>query len=108
MLFLINHGQKFLFCLLNFVKPLISGKQIKLMNLLVFERNFDLVDNIAEFIHAQKRIVYFAFVEIDFNQVMNVLDFIFSTSVILHLKDWNYAFDQVRCETLLHWVKGGK
>lgn len=78
------------------------------MNLLIFKRDFDLVDNIAEFIHAEKWIVYFAFVEIDFNQVMNVLDFILGTSVILRLKDWNYAFDQVSCETLLHWVKEGK
>jgi hypothetical protein len=72
------------------------------MNLLIFKRDFDLVDDIAEFIHAQKRVVNFAFVEIDFNQVVNVLDFILGTCVILHLKDWNYSFDEVGCETLLH------
>ncbi len=78
------------------------------MNLLVFERDLDLVDNIAELIHAQKRVVDFAFVKIDLNQVMNVLNFVFGTSVILHLEDRNYAFDQVSCEALLHWVKGGE
>ena len=77
------------------------------MDLLVFEGDLNLVDNIAEFIHAQERVVDFAFVKIDFNQVMNVLNLVFGTSVILHLEDWNYAFDQVSCEALLHWAKGG-
>ena len=62
MLLLINHRQQLFLGILNLIKPLIGGKQIQLMNLLILERNLNLVDDVTNLVHVQKRVVYLAFV----------------------------------------------
>lgn len=101
-LFLIDHGHQFLFCLLNFVKALESTVKVEFVHLLIFERNFDLIDNIANFIHTQNRITNFTLVQVDFYQIMDVLKFVLGSFVIFELKDGNYLFDEICCESFLH------
>ncbi len=60
MFFLVDHCDKFFFGLLNFLESLISGVQIQLMNLLIFQGYFDLINNITKLIHADNRVVDFS------------------------------------------------
>lgn len=63
------------------------------MNLLVFQRDFDLVDDVAEFVHAEDGVIDFSFVQIDFNQVVDVPDFVLGVFVALHFEDGHDLFD---------------
>lgn len=74
------------------------------MNLLVFQWDLDLVYDITEFIHVEKRVVYLAFVQVDFDQVVNVLGLVLGGEVVGGLEDGDDAFDEVGGETFLHGV----
>jgi hypothetical protein len=73
---LIEDSQDLLLCVCEVLVALVGAVEVKLAYLVSLEGDFDAVDYLDEFVHAEHVLTYFAFVEGHQDKIMDIFFFV--------------------------------